>query len=755
MEREMNRKRIAVLLVIAMLVIILPLSMRKSADADEIDYGLKDLGSTVKMSEFDQGSIVHSGMDGSISWAIDGNGCLKIEGNGDWEGMDSGKLDLPEWLDYADEIITAKVNVTGISNCNDMFYGCRNLLYIDMQDFNTSKVSDMSGMFMYCSRLQKLDLSGFDTSKVEKMDGMFESCSMLQELDLSNFDTKNVESMMYMFQYCESLENINITSFETSKLQYMNYMFEGCKSLKKLDLSSFDLSNLVKSGNDGSFSGFYGSLNSLSEIKAPRNLSSYFKYNRESDSDNDSRLPYRTTSWTDEEGNIYKEFPYDADKSIDLSCDSASLESVPMSGTFGQMEWSINNQGQLNIQGVGECKEKWEKYPQWHEAKIYIKSCVVDVAGITDSSYMFADLPYLEEIEFKYFDTSNVTNMRFMFEGDVSLKSLDVSGFDTSNVTTMSGMFRDCISLSELNLVYFQTKNVGDFWEMFSNCCNLKKIDLRNFDMTDSDIIEIFEHCSSLKQMQLPAAKNISSLQGIFKCCHNLTNLDISNWNLESVPLSEYEDSWTSFLGGAVSLSQIKAPVNLKVEVTLPEGNWTDENGNNYTNLPMNQSESILLRNSEKQQYEWEDLDPLPTLRPVLTESSVNHTGNSSETSAPAIVPESSPVVPDIEDKPEASEKPSAVPGKVVIKSAKKQKGRKLEVKWKKVKEAIGYQVAYSTDKKFRKKRTKIKNIKKTTVILANLKKKDYYIKVRAYRLDGAKKVYGKWGKVKKIKIKK
>ena len=41
------------------------------------------------------------------------------------------------------------------------------------------------------------------------------------------------------------------------------------------------------------------------------------------------------------------------------------------------------------------------------------------------------------------------------------------------------------------------------------------------------------------------------------------------------------------------------------------------------------------------------------------------------------------------------------------------------------------------------------KNIKKLK------KKKTYYFRVRAYRLEGTKKVYGAWSNMKKIKIKK
>ena len=95
--------------------------------------------------------------------------------------------------------------------------------------------------------------------------------------------------------------------------------------------------------------------------------------------------------------------------------------------------------------------------------------------------------------------------------------------------------------------------------------------------------------------------------------------------------------------------------------------------------------------------------------------------------------------------------------------SLKNRKGRKAVVKWKASKGIDGYQVIYSTNKKFSGK-VKTKNVKaaakKTT--LKKLKKgKTYYVKVRTYKdvLNKATgetiRIYGKDSNVKKVKIKK
>ena len=93
-------------------------------------------------------------------------------------------------------------------------------------------------------------------------------------------------------------------------------------------------------------------------------------------------------------------------------------------------------------------------------------------------------------------------------------------------------------------------------------------------------------------------------------------------------------------------------------------------------------------------------------------------------------------------------------PSKVKLTSAKNGKGKKLTVKWKKVTGAKGYQLQYAMNKKFKKKKSI--QTKKTKYTIKKLKKKKtYYIRVRAYKMNGKKKVYGRWSTVKKVKIKK
>ena len=93
---------------------------------------------------------------------------------------------------------------------------------------------------------------------------------------------------------------------------------------------------------------------------------------------------------------------------------------------------------------------------------------------------------------------------------------------------------------------------------------------------------------------------------------------------------------------------------------------------------------------------------------------------------------------------------------KVSITSAKNSKSKQILLKYKKISGIKGYEISYSTDKKFKKAVTK-KNTAKTSYTISKLKKgKIYYVRIRAYKMDSTgKKVYGKYSSVKKVKISK
>lgn len=97
---------------------------------------------------------------------------------------------------------------------------------------------------------------------------------------------------------------------------------------------------------------------------------------------------------------------------------------------------------------------------------------------------------------------------------------------------------------------------------------------------------------------------------------------------------------------------------------------------------------------------------------------------------------------------------------KVTKLKSKSPKKKAIKASWKKVKDASGYIVKISSNKKFKSEKTKRYAVKKNSITIKKLKrKKKYYVKVKAYKniiLNGKRvNVYSKeWSKIKSVKTK-
>ena len=94
---------------------------------------------------------------------------------------------------------------------------------------------------------------------------------------------------------------------------------------------------------------------------------------------------------------------------------------------------------------------------------------------------------------------------------------------------------------------------------------------------------------------------------------------------------------------------------------------------------------------------------------------------------------------------------------KAVIKKVKASGKGKAKVQWSRNKDATGYEIQYSTNKKFKKgvKTQKVSKNKTTSATLKKLKaKKTYYVRIRSYKTRSGLKITGAYSKVLKVKIK-
>lgn len=356
---------------------------------------------------------IASGRDGNITWTIDAGGKLTVDGMGDF----TASLDTNPnyWGDYRDQIITAEVNLSGMTIADHLFYGCENLVSMDLSNFDTSNVASMAQMFEGCSSIESLDLSNFDTRNVTCMNGMF-GCNNLENLDLSSFDTSNVTLMNGMFNNCSSLRNLNLSNFDTTNVTDMMWMFSGCHSLESVNLSSFN------TGNVTSMQGMFNYCDSLNNL----DLSNF-----------------DTNNVTDMLGMFNG---CSSLKSLDLSnFDTGNVAEMIL--MFSGCS-SLNN---LNLSSF-------------------------DTSNVTSMREMFSGCKSLKTLDISNFNTGNVTDMCEMFAECNNLENLNLSNFNTSNVTSMYAMFLGCSHLENLDLSNFDTVSVVDAESMFDGCNNLTTI---------------------------------------------------------------------------------------------------------------------------------------------------------------------------------------------------------------------------------------------------------------------------------------
>ena len=128
--------------------------------------------------------------------------------------------------------------------------------------------------------------------------------------------------------------------------------------------------------------------------------------------------------------------------------------------------------------------------------------------------------------------------------------------------------------------------------------------------------------------------------------------------------------------------------------------------------------------------------------------------------SKPATKPSESATTPSTTQpttKPSTTKNTETVkPKKTSIKKLSKGK-KKFTVTWAKVSGVKGYQIQYSSDKKFKKnnKSVTVTKQKTTKATVKKLKsKKKYYVRVRTYKTVNGKKLYSSWSKVKSVKTK-
>ena len=155
--------------------------------------------------------------------------------------------------------------------------------------------------------------------------------------------------------------------------------------------------------------------------------------------------------------------------------------------------------------------------------------------------YLFEGLTKIEHLD--YLNTSEVENMGSMFSNCSSLETLDLSSFNTEKVTNMSEMFVGSTNLRTINLPKgFIGSNVTDLNGMFRGCARLTELDLSGSNAEKvKDMCKMFYGCVALSNLNLSGFKtgSVTDMRYLFSSCQSLESLDLSGFNTENVTSME------------------------------------------------------------------------------------------------------------------------------------------------------------------------------------------------------------------------
>ena len=267
------KKRVCLL--VALLTVVIMMGFAMNVEAAEI---------------IDRGYCGGEGDGTNLTWTLDSDGVLVIEGQGrmkDWTWEDvydnSSDFQRMDWHKYynpevwANNVINSAIVADGVTSIGDRaFSECYSLGSIDLPESVTS-IGDRA--FYYCSSLSSIVIPESLTSIG---DYAFYYCSSLSSIDLPESLTSIGD---YTFYDCVSLSSIVIPESLTS---IGNYAFYNCYSLGSIDLpesltsigdwafeycsnlSDIDLPELITSIGTGAFS----DCDSLSSIVIPESVTS-------------------------------------------------------------------------------------------------------------------------------------------------------------------------------------------------------------------------------------------------------------------------------------------------------------------------------------------------------------------------------------------------------------------------------------------------------------------------------------------------
>ena len=106
-------------------------------------------------------------------------------------------------------------------NLNYMFKGVKSLISVEMNSTKNLEINSMISTFEECENLEKFNISGYNTSKVKSIHKLFYGVKNLNYMDFDLFSENIIEDMSYLFAM-SSFVTIDLSKLNTNKAKNMS-----------------------------------------------------------------------------------------------------------------------------------------------------------------------------------------------------------------------------------------------------------------------------------------------------------------------------------------------------------------------------------------------------------------------------------------------------------------------------------------------------------------------------------------------------
>lgn len=304
--------------------------------------------------------------------------------------------------------------------------------------------------FMFAGYVNAVSIdlgSAFHTDDAEEMFNLFYGCRSVDTLVVNNFKTSNVTTMRSMFSRCENLTTLDISGFDIAKVTNMSWMFNGCTKLTNLTLGeNFIVAADVEANH------------MFDDCPADHRLwqSNVLKFYPTNDADGNKEITVEEQRAASVFGSDYRREQIRSVTILDTLKDAPDdAWDVSESGNRTVMAWVKPNGDlyDLYIAGYsGVCTGKNVKYlfSGYANVESFEPGQAFHTEGTENMLAMFYGCTKLEKLVLTDFDTSAVTNMSWMFAKCPELTKLEINEDFVPADAETEYMFYNCPAMDDL-----------------------------------------------------------------------------------------------------------------------------------------------------------------------------------------------------------------------------------------------------------------------------------------------------------------